>query len=143
MLKRLTTTILVAALIAASYFIGSASGNPNLRIQRFGSVIGVKSEMIEEYKRLHADPWPGVINKLLDCNISNYSIYLRELEQGEFYLFSYFEYTGNDFDADMAKMATDPVTREWWKHTDPCQIPIPLRGEKEFWASMEEVFHMD
>ncbi len=143
MLKRLNTTILAAALIAASYFIGSASGNPNLRIQRYGSVIGVKSEMLEEYKKLHADPWPGVINKLRDCNIKNYSIYLKELEQGKFYLFAYFEYTGNDFDSDMAKMAADPITQEWWKRTDPCQIPIPLRGEKEFWASMEEVFHMD
>ena len=143
MMKRFTTTIFVAALIAVSYFIGSASGNPNLRIQRYGSVIGVKPEMIEEYKRLHANPWPGVINKLRNCNITNYSIYLRELEHGKFYLFSYFEYTGNDFDRDMAKMAADPVTLEWWKHTDPCQIPIPARGEKEFWASMEEVFHMD
>ena len=143
MLKRSITIILVTALMAASYVIGSAFSNPNLRIQRYGSVIGIKPEMIEEYKRLHADPWPGVVNKLRDCNITNYSIYLRELEQGKFYLFAYFEYTGNDFDTDMVKMAADPVTQEWWKHTDPCQIPVPTRSENEFWASMEEVFHTD
>ena len=99
--------------------------------------------MIEEYKRLHAKPWPDVINTIHECNIRNYSIYLKEVEQGNYYLFSYFEYTGNDFNADMTKMAADPITQKWWEQTDPCQIPIPERGEKEFWASMEEVFHTD
>lgn len=143
MLKRSLTIILPAALIVISYITGLALSQPNVRIQRYGSVIGIKPEMMEEYKRLHADTWPGVLSKLHDCNIKNYSIYLKEIEHGKFYLFAYFEYTGTDFEAEMAKMAADPLTQEWWKHTDPCQIPIPTRDEKEFWASMEEVFHMD
>ncbi|MFC1694095.1 L-rhamnose mutarotase [Candidatus Latescibacterota bacterium] len=120
-----------------------AYSQPNLRVQRFGSVIGIKPEMIEKYKRLHSKPWPGVINMIHDCNIRNYSIYLKEIEHGKYYLFSYFEYIGTDFEADMAKMAADPVTQEWWKETDPCQIPVPIRGEGEFWASMEKVFLSD
>ncbi|MCX6576487.1 MAG: L-rhamnose mutarotase [Candidatus Aminicenantes bacterium] len=106
-------------------------------------VIGIKPEKIEAYKKLHAAAWPGVLKKIKECNIRNYSIYLREIEEGKFYLFSYFEYTGNDFQADMAKMAADPTTQKWWKETDPCQIPIPRRGPKEFWSVMEEVFHSD
>lgn len=129
--------------VALSYAAGAASGNPNQRIQRYGSVIMVKPEMLEIYKRLHADPWPGVLNKIRECNIRNYSIYMKEIEPGKWYLFSYFEYIGADFDADMAKMAADPVTQEWWKNTDPCQMRIPNHGDKEWWASMEEVFHCD
>ena len=110
------------------------------KIRRYGMVIGVKPEKIGEYKRLHAATWPGVLSKISDCNIINYSIYLKELEPGKYYLFSYFEYTGDDFDADMAKMAADPTTQEWWKVCVPCQIP--LAGEKS-WANMEEVFHTD
>ncbi|MCD6308502.1 MAG: L-rhamnose mutarotase [Candidatus Latescibacteria bacterium] len=110
-------------------------------MRRYGMVIEARPEMLETYKRLHADPWPGVINRIHECNIRNYSIYLKEVEHGKYYLFSYFEYVGEDFDADMKKMAEDPVTREWWKNTDPCQKPIPLHGEGEFWANMEEVFH--
>ena len=108
------------------------------KVHRYGMVIGVKPEKIGEYKRLHAATWPGVLSKIRECNIGNYSIYLKELEPGKHYLFSYFEYAGDDFDADMAKMAADPTTQEWWKVTAPCQIP--LAGERS-WAHTEEVFH--
>jgi len=139
--KRLNIIILLIFFVMSLYLIGTAISQPNRRVKRYGMVIGIKPEMIEKYKRLHAKPWPGVVNKIQECNIRNYSIYLKELEQGKYYLFSYFEYIGNDFEADMAKMAADPETQEWWKQTDPCQIPIPTRNEGEFWANMKEVFH--
>jgi L-rhamnose mutarotase len=63
---------------------------------------------------------------------------------GNPYLFSYFEYTGNDFDGDMKKMAADSLTRFWWQHTDPTQIPLPAAADrKQIWSDMEEVFHTD
>ena len=143
MFKLFATITPITGIVVISYVIGMAFSQPNMRVQRFGSVIGIRPEMIEKYKRLHAKPWPGVVNMIRECNIRNYSIYLKELEPGKYYLFSYFEYIGNDFETDMARMAADPETQEWWKETDPCQIPIPTRGENEFWASMEEVFHSD
>jgi L-rhamnose mutarotase len=106
-------------------------------------IIGLKPEKIAYYKELHAATWPGVLKMIRECHIRNYSIYLKEVEQGKFYLFSYFEYTGNDFEADMAKMAADPTTQKWWKETDPCQFPIATHGPKERWSRMEEVFHTD
>jgi L-rhamnose mutarotase len=112
-------------------------------VKRYGSVIGIKPENIAEYKKLHAAVWPEILQKLREVNIRNYSIYLAEVEKGTFYLFSTFEYTGSDFDADMAKMAADPKTKEWWKHTDPLQVPVPTRKEGEWWHGIEEVFHMD
>ncbi len=105
-------------------------------VKRYGSVIKVKPEMLEKYKELHANPWPEVLAQISKSNIRNYSIFLKDD-----YLFSYFEYVGEDFDADMAIMAQDSVTKEWWKVTDPCQIPLETRAEGEWWASMEEVFH--
>lgn len=107
-------------------------------MKRYGSVIKVKPEKLEEYKKLHASPWEGVCRMIHECNISNYSIYFRDG-----YLFSYFEYTGKDFESDMAKMASDSITQEWWKLTDPCQEPLETRTEGEWWASMEEVFHLE
>jgi L-rhamnose mutarotase len=123
----------------------SASGcsGPQAGVKRYGSVIEVRPEKIEEYKRLHANAWPGVLKMIRECNIRNYSIYLREVEKGKYYLFSYFEYTGTDFDADMKKMAVDETTQRWWKETDPCQRPIPLAKKGEHWSAMEEVFHAD
>ena len=113
------------------------------KVTRYGSVIGVKEESLAKYKDLHANPWPEINAQIKKSNIRNYSIYLTQFPDGKYYLFSYFEYTGDDFDADMAKMAADPMTKKWWKETDPCQIPLANRPEGEFWKSMQEVYHLD
>ena len=105
-------------------------------MKRYGSTIRVRPEMIEEYKRLHVAVWPDVLRMISACNIRNYSIYLTGNT-----LFAYFEYTGNDFDADMKKMADDPVTQRWWAITKPCQERVPEAHPGEWWATMEEVFH--
>jgi L-rhamnose mutarotase len=112
-------------------------------VQRYGSVIGVKEESLEKYKQLHANPWPEINAKLKDVNIQNYSIYLTQFPDGNYYLFSYFEYTGDDFAADMKKMGDDPMTQKWWKETDPCQIPLSNRPKGESWKSIEEVYHLN
>ncbi len=107
-------------------------------MKRYGSVVGIRPEKLDEYKRLHAAVWPDVLAMIQTCNICNYSIYYRDG-----YLFSYFEYAGADFAADMAKMAADPTTQAWWRLCEPCQEPLPTRAPGEWWARMEEVFHTD
>ena len=107
-------------------------------MERHGSVIRVKPEKFEEYKAYHAQVWPAVLDMIKQCNIRNYSIYHKDG-----YLFSYFEYVGDDFKADMAKMAADPKTQEWWSVVGPLQEPLATRAEGEWWAEMEEVFHVD
>jgi L-rhamnose mutarotase len=107
-------------------------------MKRYGMVIRVYPDKIEEYKKLHASVWPDVLMKITQCNIRNYTIYLKDNQ-----LFSYFEYIGDDFKADMDKMAADPVTQRWWDVCKPCQEPLETRSEGEWWADMEEVFHHD
>lgn len=101
-------------------------------------VIGVKPEKVEEYKRLHAAVWPDVLKMISACNIRNYSIFLKDDK-----LFSYFEYTGDDFEADMNKMAADPMTQKWWDVSKPCTEPLETRAEGEWWAEMEEIFYCE
>ncbi|WP_422041264.1 L-rhamnose mutarotase [Roseibium sp.] len=109
-------------------------------MQRMGMMIGLEQEKVSEYKRLHADVWPGVLKMISDCNIRNYSIFLKEPEN---VLFGYWEYHGEDFAADAAKMAADPETQRWWDVCMPCQKPLDTRKDGEWWAMMEEVFHQD
>ena len=78
-------------------------------VRRFGQIIKVKPEGKADYIAHHANPMPGVNEMIKECHLKNYSIYTR----GE-YLFSYFEYDGDDFEADMDKMAADPATQRWW-----------------------------
>ncbi len=107
-------------------------------MKRFGQTIRLRPEKYEEYKKLHAAVWPGVLDMIKQCNINNYSIFHKDG-----FLFAYFEYTGKDFDADMKKMAADPLTQEWWSVCIPCQMPVDSRSEGEWWADMEELFHTD
>lgn len=112
-----------------------------MNIQRHGSVLGLRAEKLEEYKQLHREVWPGVLDTIRTNNIRNYSIFLRRLPDGEYYLFSYFEYVGEDFAGDMAAIAADPMTQQWWAVCKPCQKPLPDVSVDEWWAEMEPVFH--
>jgi L-rhamnose mutarotase len=107
---------------------------------RFGSILGIKPEHIAEYKRLHAAVWPDVLKQIKASKITNYSIYLREPEN---LMFAYFEYVGDNFEADMAAMAADPKTKEWWDVCMPLQKPLSTNKPGEWWGPMEEVFHLD
>jgi len=107
-------------------------------MKRYGSVLRVRPEREQEYRRYHKAVWPEILEIIRECNIRNYSIYLKDG-----YLFAYFEYIGDDFAADSAKMARQPKMREWWDIMEPMQNPLPTRKEGEWWASMEEVFHTD
>jgi L-rhamnose mutarotase len=107
-------------------------------MQRHAHIIHLRPEAEAAYKKYHQAVWPDVLNKITDCNIRNYSIFLRDGV-----LFSYFEYIGDDFATDMAKMAADPKTQEWWAITKPMQRPLEERGEDEWWAPLTEVFHLD
>lgn len=107
-------------------------------MQRFGQIIGIESKNIEEYSRLHAAVWPEVLKKITECKIRNYSIFVKDN-----LLFAYFEYHGVDFEGDMAKMAEDPKTQEWWAVNKPLQSPLPTRAEGEWWTTMKEIFHRE
>ncbi len=107
-------------------------------MKRFGQVIRAKSETFDEYVKYHADVWPDILKMISECNIRNYSIYHKDG-----FLFAYMEYHGEDFDADMAKMAADPMTQKWWDIMKPMQEPLETRAEGEWWANMDEVFHTD
>jgi len=131
--RRIGTMALLAAMIVV------LAGCEQTKVKRVGMVVGIKPETIAEYKKLHADSNPGVRDLLSKYHMRNFSIYLHEID-GKYYEFGYYEYTGNDFEADMAKLAAEPRNKKWLAICDPMQIP--LEGYKS-WAEMEEVYHND
>ena len=72
---------------------------------------------------MHSEVWPAVLERLSASNIRNYSIY----RHGDL-LFSYMEYVGDDFDADMEAMSADQATQEWWAVCKPLQAPVADRA---------------
>jgi L-rhamnose mutarotase len=107
-------------------------------VQRYASVVNVRPELREEYLRLHAAVWPQVEETLRACNITNYTIFILEDT-----LFAYYEYVGTDHAGDLELVGRDPVTREWWTRTDPCQTPFGRdAGAAKRWRALEEVWHL-
>lgn len=107
-------------------------------MKRFGKVIKLKPGCLEEYKKYHANLWPELRERLHERNIHNYSIYHRDG-----FLFSYFEYTGDDLAADFKRVAPHPLEQEWQRIMNAMQQPVDSAGPDEWWVDMEEVFHLD
>ncbi len=146
MSARTVLRIAAFAFVAAAslVLIREVSGKSPGRVERYGMVIGIKPEKIDYYKKLHAAAWPGVLAR--DQGVPHPELFdlpHARSRRASICLFSYFEYTGERFRRRHGQMAADPETQRWWKETDPCQSPIPTRGDKEFWSRMEEVFHPD
>lgn len=104
-------------------------------MRRFGQQAKLKPECVQEYKRLHAAVWPDVLATISKCNLRNYSIFIMGTD-----LVAYFEYVGDDYEADMALMEADPITQEWWTHTKPC---FARHEESIYFTDQEEIFHYD
>jgi L-rhamnose mutarotase len=107
-------------------------------MKRYGQIIQLKPEKEQEYKELHKKIWPEIEKLIYECNLRNYSIFLKDG-----LLFAYFEYIGDDFEKDMEKMASNEKNKEWWSVCKPCQNPIESAKADEWWSDMEEVFHQD
>jgi L-rhamnose mutarotase len=107
-------------------------------MKRIASVIELPPENRTEYERLHTAVWPRVLERLTASNITNYSIF----RHGDL-LFAYMEYVGDDLHADLAAMAADPVTQEWWTVCNPLQRPVDDRADGEWWKTLPELFHLE
>jgi L-rhamnose mutarotase len=110
------------------------------KVKRVGMVIGLKPERMEEYRALHADSHAGVRDIIEEANMRNFSIYLHRFDDGKYYMFGYYEYVGDDFEADMAKLNAHPRIKKWLAVTDSCQVPLKNRKEGQWWATMERVY---
>ncbi|RXK41397.1 hypothetical protein M231_01302 [Tremella mesenterica] len=112
--------------------------------KRICQVIRVKPERLEEYKEVHSEVWPQVLDTLKKANIVDYTIhYFAPLSL----LIAHLRYLGKDYEADMALIRSDETTRRWWALTDGMQesfVDGAVGSENgEWWMNAEEVFRME
>ena len=102
-------------------------------MKRFTLYSRLKPEKVEDYIRLHAAPWPELMELLESCHIHHYSISLKGDE-----VFTYYEYTGEDFEGDMARMDSSEVMQHWWTFSKPCFLG---HDEGHYYDDLREVFY--
>lgn len=110
--------------------------------RRIAQIIHLKRSCLDDYKKCHAAAWPAVLAQISDCNISDYSI---ALDEESMTLFASFKWSGEDFDADMAKMRANPEVQKWWAMTDAMQESLVPGATGSaagpWWRDLEEVFY--
>jgi L-rhamnose mutarotase len=99
---------LAVLLAGAALSIGIYGLSQQAQPKRIGMLIGIKPDRIAAYGTLHAASNPGVRDLLDKYHMHNFSIYIHKMDDSHYYLFAYYEYTGNDYQADMATMAKEP-----------------------------------
>ena len=107
-------------------------------VRRFGMAARLRPELRERYLELHRNVWPQVEATITECGIRNFTIFVT----GDV-LFGYYEYAGDDYEADQAKMAADEATQRWWAETAPCQLPFTEGSDAPNWELLEEAWHLD
>ncbi len=106
---------------------------------RYASCVELLAEHEKEYRKLHAEVWPDVVAAIKKAHIENYSIHLLELGDKK-YLFSYFEYVGDDAGKDFAELAENPIVRDrWWPITKACHQRLPGTSAEQHWTPLEQL----
>src|SRR4030081_3861533 len=110
MKKAIVATLAVAIALCA---VGLYADGQGSHVQRIGMVIGIKPDQISAYETLQPASNPGGRDLLTKYHMHAFSIFIHHLDDGKYYLFGYYEYTGTDYKADMAKLATEPRNQKW------------------------------
>lgn len=106
-------------------------------MQRIGFILKVKEDMIEEYKRRHANVWPEMLDALRATGWHNYTLFMRE----DGLLFGYVETP--DFEAAKAGMATKEVNARWQAEMGDLFEALDGQAPDEAMTPLEIVFHLD
>lgn len=100
-------------------------------------LLKVRREMLEEYKRRHAQVWPEMLDALSSTGWRNYSLFL----QPDGLLVGYLE--TDDFDRACAGMKDHPVNAQWQAEMSPFFEALGGGAADDNIIPLQEVFHLD
>ena len=106
-------------------------------MQRVGFRLQIRTEMMDEYIRRHAQVWPDMLQALSETGWSNYSIFL---DRADGTLFGYFETP--DLAAAKAGMAAREVNERWQADMAPFFIALDGKRPDEGFLMLEQVFFL-
>lgn len=106
-------------------------------MRRVGFQLKVREERIDEYKRVHREVWPEMLEALRRNGWHNYSLFLRP----DGTLFGYFE-TPSSFQDALDGMAIEEVNARWQTAMQPYFEGVGAHAD-QMMLELDEVFHLD
>ena len=106
-------------------------------MERVCFLLKVRTERLDEYKRIHRAVWPEMCAALRETGWRNYSLFLRD----DGLLVGYLETP--DFAAAVAGMQAHDVNERWQTMMAPFFENIDGRKADEGLLRLEEVFHLE
>ncbi|MBE6739801.1 MAG: L-rhamnose mutarotase [Ruminococcaceae bacterium] len=104
-------------------------------MKRIGTLTKVKDGMMDAYKKIHDEIWDDVVEASHSCGTRNFTIF----SIGD-YLFSYCEYVGEDYEADMKRKAELEAIKKWKEATGAMLTPV---DDEQAAIILKEIFHHD
>ncbi len=107
-------------------------------VQRHTRIDAIKGDQVEACKKL-LDTIPAEVAALHhEAHISNLTRFFKEIG-GKPYLITYFEYTGQDYAGDMARIEAREAMKSWRKSLDE----VLSTPQDKAWEDVEEVFYTE
>lgn len=102
---------------------------------RYCLVSRVRPDRLEEYRRLHEQVWPELLEALVDAGWRNYSLFLR----ADGTLIGYVE--AEDLTLAQQRVAQTDVNRRW--QAVASELFVTDRPPDQAWELVPEVFHLE
>jgi L-rhamnose mutarotase len=106
-------------------------------VPRYCFLLQVRPELLDEYRRRHAEVWPDMLRALADTGWRNYSIFARE----DGLLVGYVE--ADDLAAAQSAMEATEVNARWQAEMAPFFESLDGRRPDEGFRLLPEIFHLE
>ena len=108
-------------------------------MQRVGFLLKVKQDKVEEYKKMHENVWPEMLEAMSKTGWHNYSLFIRD----DGMIFGYCE-VDESLQASLDATAKEEVNLRWQAKFAPFfEIPPGAARPDQSMIEMEEYFHLD
>lgn len=104
-------------------------------MKRIGTIMKLKPDKLEEYTKLHNEIWDSIVKAGHEANMRNYSIFHKDG-----WLFSYFEYIGEDYEKDMVHKNSLEESKRWQEATG--MLREFIEGDAKV-IYMDEIWHCE
>ena len=108
---------------------------------RKASIFRIKSELKDEYKKMHNEIWPELKKEIKNAGIKNYSIFFSK--DGTIFSYLESELSNDEFEQNMEEYWKKEITKKWSDVMSKYIIKEDKSRVKPEDEDLEEVFHLE